>query len=182
MALSRVRSPSNSFHATTTSDPAATTSACAAAAPAWAATPALRRARVLFRFKELLEANFDALAKIITREHGKTLSDAKGELARGLEIVESRSSRPRNYTNLLSVKLSTPEGEQWVEGAVFERTPPRLVLVNGIGIDAPLDGTMVVVEGGRALVGGDVADVEVTSAIQNPSGKMIFARIPAISR
>ena len=44
------------------------------------------------------------------------------------------------------------------------------------------DGTMVVVEGGRALVGGDVADVEVTSAIQNPSGKMIFARIPAIGR
>ena len=44
------------------------------------------------------------------------------------------------------------------------------------------DGTMVVVEGGRALVGGDVADVEVTSAIQNPSGKMIFARIPALGR
>ena len=64
---------------------------------------------------------------------------------RGLEIVESRSSRSRNYTNLLSVKLTTPEGEQWVEGAVFERTHPRLVLVNGIGIDAPLDGTMVVV-------------------------------------
>ena len=44
------------------------------------------------------------------------------------------------------------------------------------------DGTMVVVEGGRSLVGGGVADVEVTSAIQNPSGKMIFARIPAAGR
>jgi len=44
------------------------------------------------------------------------------------------------------------------------------------------DGTMVVVEGGRALVGTDVTDVEVTSAIQNPSGKMIFARIPAAGR
>ena len=44
------------------------------------------------------------------------------------------------------------------------------------------DGTMVVVEGGRALVGSDVTDVEVTSAIQNPSGKMIFARIPAAGR
>ena len=44
------------------------------------------------------------------------------------------------------------------------------------------DGTMVVVEGGRALVGGDAADVEVTSAIQNPSGKMIFARIAAPGR
>ena len=44
------------------------------------------------------------------------------------------------------------------------------------------DGTMVVVEGGRHLVGSDAADVEVTSAIQNPSGKMIFARLPAIGR
>jgi len=44
------------------------------------------------------------------------------------------------------------------------------------------DGTMVVVEGGRALVGADATDVEVTSAIQNPSGKMIFARIPAPGR
>jgi uncharacterized protein YacL len=44
------------------------------------------------------------------------------------------------------------------------------------------DGTMVVVEGGRGLVGGEAADVEVTSAIQNPSGKMIFARIPAPGR
>ena len=44
------------------------------------------------------------------------------------------------------------------------------------------DGTMVVVEGGRGLVGSDAADVEVTSAIQNPSGKMIFARLPAIGR
>ena len=44
------------------------------------------------------------------------------------------------------------------------------------------DGTMVVVEGGRALVGGDVTDVEVTSAIQNPSSKMIFARLPAPGR
>ena len=44
------------------------------------------------------------------------------------------------------------------------------------------DGTMVVVEGGRGLVGSDAADVEVTSAIQNPSGKMIFARLPATGR
>ncbi len=44
------------------------------------------------------------------------------------------------------------------------------------------DGTMVVVEGGRGLVGGDAADVEVTSAIQNPSGKMVFARLPAPGR
>jgi uncharacterized protein YacL len=44
------------------------------------------------------------------------------------------------------------------------------------------DGTMVVVEGGRRLVGSDVTDVEVTSAIQNPSGKMIFARLASTGR
>ena len=64
---------------------------------------------------------------------------------RGLEIVESRSSRSRNYTSLVSVKLHTKDGEQWVEGAVFERTAPRLVLVDGIGVEAPLEGTMIVI-------------------------------------
>jgi len=44
------------------------------------------------------------------------------------------------------------------------------------------DGTMVVVEGARSMVGGDPMDVEVTSAIQNPSGKMIFARLPAATQ
>lgn len=64
---------------------------------------------------------------------------------RGIEVIESRSSRPRNYTNLISVKLHTSEGERWVEGAVFERTSPRLVLLDGIGIEAPLDGTLIVI-------------------------------------
>lgn len=54
----------------------------------WAATPAPRRARVLFRFKELVEARADEIARLISREHGKTVSDAHGELARGLEVVE----------------------------------------------------------------------------------------------
>ncbi|MDU8924871.1 CoA-acylating methylmalonate-semialdehyde dehydrogenase [Pasteurellaceae bacterium LIM206] len=59
-----------------------------AAFPAWAATPALRRARVMFKFKELLLRDFDKLARIITEEHGKTYSDSIGELQRGLEVVE----------------------------------------------------------------------------------------------
>ncbi len=54
----------------------------------WAAMPAPRRARVLFRFKELVESHADELARLISREHGKTVSDAHGELARGLEVVE----------------------------------------------------------------------------------------------
>jgi phosphoglycerate dehydrogenase-like enzyme len=64
---------------------------------------------------------------------------------RGIEVIESRSNRPRNYTSLISVKLHTSQGERWVEGAVFERTSPRLVLLDGIGIEAPLDGTMIVI-------------------------------------
>ncbi len=56
--------------------------------PAWAATPPLRRARVMFKFKELLEKHADELARSITAEHGKVLSDAHGSLVRGAEVVE----------------------------------------------------------------------------------------------
>ena len=69
--------------------------AAKAALPSWADTPAARRARVLFKFKELLEARFDEIAAIITREHGKVLADAKGELTRGLEIVEFACGIPQ---------------------------------------------------------------------------------------
>jgi malonate-semialdehyde dehydrogenase (acetylating)/methylmalonate-semialdehyde dehydrogenase len=62
--------------------------AARAAFPAWRATPALQRARVLFRFKALVEDNRAALARIITAEHGKTLPDAEGSVQRGLEVVE----------------------------------------------------------------------------------------------
>jgi malonate-semialdehyde dehydrogenase (acetylating) / methylmalonate-semialdehyde dehydrogenase len=58
------------------------------ALPAWAETPALQRARVLFRFKALLDAHIDELASLITSEHGKVLADARGEVTRGLEVVE----------------------------------------------------------------------------------------------
>ena len=60
----------------------------AEALPAWAAAPPLRRARVLMRFRELLDANKKELRKLITQEHGKTLVDAEGEITRGLEVVE----------------------------------------------------------------------------------------------
>jgi malonate-semialdehyde dehydrogenase (acetylating)/methylmalonate-semialdehyde dehydrogenase len=54
----------------------------------WAQTPAIKRARILFKFRELLEKNHLDLARIITREHGKTLDDAKGSVARAIEVVE----------------------------------------------------------------------------------------------
>ena len=62
--------------------------AAAAAWPAWAATPPLRRARVMFKLKELLERDRREFSAIITAEHGKVLSDADGEVQRGLEVVE----------------------------------------------------------------------------------------------
>jgi malonate-semialdehyde dehydrogenase (acetylating) / methylmalonate-semialdehyde dehydrogenase len=60
----------------------------AAAFPDWAATPPLPRARVMLKFKELIEKHRDELAKIITSEHGKIFEDAKGSVTRGLEVVE----------------------------------------------------------------------------------------------
>jgi malonate-semialdehyde dehydrogenase (acetylating)/methylmalonate-semialdehyde dehydrogenase len=60
----------------------------AAAFPAWAATTPLMRARVLFRLRDLMERRRDDLAAAITAEHGKTLDDARGEVTRGLEVVE----------------------------------------------------------------------------------------------
>jgi malonate-semialdehyde dehydrogenase (acetylating) / methylmalonate-semialdehyde dehydrogenase len=59
-----------------------------AAQPAWAATNPQRRARVMFKFKELVEANMDELARILSSEHGKVIADAKGDIQRGLEVVE----------------------------------------------------------------------------------------------
>ncbi|QTL05805.1 CoA-acylating methylmalonate-semialdehyde dehydrogenase [Aquabacter sp. L1I39] len=62
--------------------------AASQALPAWAATPAPARARVMFKFKDLLDRHMDELAALISREHGKTVDDAKGELVRGIEVVE----------------------------------------------------------------------------------------------
>jgi D-3-phosphoglycerate dehydrogenase len=77
---------------------------------------------------------------------GITLVNAAAVAAeRGIEVVESHSTRPRNYTSLISVVLRTSGGERWIEGAVFERSVPRLVLVDGISVEAPLEGTMIVI-------------------------------------
>jgi len=62
--------------------------AAEAALPGWAGTTPLQRARVMFRFKALLEEHADELSLLLTSEHGKVLSDARGELTRGIEVVE----------------------------------------------------------------------------------------------
>src|SRR3954465_8911066 len=60
----------------------------AAAQPAWAAVNPQRRARVMFKFVELLQREMDSLAQLLSSEHGKTLADSKGDIQRGLEVVE----------------------------------------------------------------------------------------------
>ncbi|WP_263380060.1 CoA-acylating methylmalonate-semialdehyde dehydrogenase [Granulicella paludicola] len=66
-----------------------------AAFPDWSAQPPLRRARVLFRFREIFERRLDEVATLINREHGKVFSDAKGEATRGLEVVEFATGIPQ---------------------------------------------------------------------------------------
>src|SRR5262245_41084063 len=62
--------------------------AAAKAFPAWSENPAVERARVMFRFRERLQARFDELAALVTREHGKTAAEARAEMQRGVEMVE----------------------------------------------------------------------------------------------
>ncbi len=64
---------------------------------------------------------------------------------RGIEIVETRSERPRNYASLVSLKLHTSDGERWAEGTVFEPNSPRLASVSGISVEAPLSGTLLII-------------------------------------
>ena len=77
--------------------------------PAWADTPPIRRARVMFKFLELLNANKDALAEAITKEHGKVFTDAQGEVARGIDIVEFACGIPQllkgDYTEQVSTGI-----------------------------------------------------------------------------
>lgn len=62
--------------------------AARAVQPQWAATNPQRRARVLFRFRELIERDMDALARLLSSEHGKVVDDARGDIQRGLEVIE----------------------------------------------------------------------------------------------
>ncbi|HVJ55582.1 MAG TPA: CoA-acylating methylmalonate-semialdehyde dehydrogenase [Aliidongia sp.] len=78
-----------------------------AAFPGWAATTPLRRARVMFKFRELLEANAGELAAIIASEHGKVVDDAMGEIMRGLEVVEFACGIPHLLKGELTENVGT---------------------------------------------------------------------------
>ncbi len=69
--------------------------AASAAAPGWAATTPLRRARILNAFLRILEERVDTLAEVVSAEHGKVFSDAKGEVQRGMEVVEFATAAPQ---------------------------------------------------------------------------------------
>ena len=68
--------------------------AAQAAQPGWAATNPQRRARVMFEFKRLVEANIDELAQLLSSEHGKVVADARGDVQRGLDVIEFACSIP----------------------------------------------------------------------------------------
>jgi malonate-semialdehyde dehydrogenase (acetylating)/methylmalonate-semialdehyde dehydrogenase len=90
----------------------AAVAAAKAAFPAWSETAPLKRARLMFKFKELLETHSDELAELITRDHGKLFEDAKGEVTRGIEIVEFACGIP----NLLKTDFtdqSAPGIDAW---------------------------------------------------------------------
>ncbi|MFO1397207.1 MAG: CoA-acylating methylmalonate-semialdehyde dehydrogenase [Burkholderiales bacterium] len=85
----------------------AAVAAASAALPAWRAYPSLRRARILMRFRELMEAQRKDLAAIITQEHGKTLADAEGEVTRGIEVIEFATGIPHLMKGEFSENVGT---------------------------------------------------------------------------
>jgi malonate-semialdehyde dehydrogenase (acetylating)/methylmalonate-semialdehyde dehydrogenase len=85
----------------------AAVAAAQAAFPAWSDTPPIRRARVLFKFLELLNRNKDELARLITAEHGKVFTDAQGEVARGIDIVEFSCGIPQLLKGDFTDQVST---------------------------------------------------------------------------
>ncbi|MBT2772642.1 CoA-acylating methylmalonate-semialdehyde dehydrogenase [Halomonas sp. ISL-60] len=73
----------------------------------WSKTSPLKRARILFKFKELVDAHTDELARLISSEHGKVFSDAKGEVTRGLEVVEFACGIPHLQKGEHSMNVGT---------------------------------------------------------------------------
>jgi malonate-semialdehyde dehydrogenase (acetylating)/methylmalonate-semialdehyde dehydrogenase len=100
--------------------------AAEAAFPAWRNTPPLKRARIMFRFKELLEQNADRIIALITEEHGKVLNDAAGEFSRGVEVVEYACGAPEFLKGEHSKNVG-PRIDSWSEfqplGVVAGITP-----------------------------------------------------------
>lgn len=100
--------------------------AAQAAYPAWRQTPPLKRARIMFRFKELLEQHAEEIVALLTDEHGKVLDDARGEFIRGVEVVEYACAAPELLKGEHSKNVG-PDIDSWSEfqplGVVAGITP-----------------------------------------------------------
>jgi malonate-semialdehyde dehydrogenase (acetylating)/methylmalonate-semialdehyde dehydrogenase len=81
--------------------------AAAAALPAWSETPVVERARLMFKFRALLEQHFEELAALVTREHGKTLAEARAEVNRGIEVVEYACGIPALISGEILPNIAT---------------------------------------------------------------------------
>ena len=90
-----------------TADVATAVAAAQAAFPAWADTPPIRRARVMFKFLELVNQHKDDLARMITAEHGKVFTDAQGEVSRGIDIIEFACGIPQLLKGDFTDQVST---------------------------------------------------------------------------
>ena len=109
----------------------------------WSIRPPLQRARVMFKFKELIEKNSDELTKMIVAEHGKVYEDAKGSLTRGLEVVEFACGIPHLLKGEFSENVGT-NVDSWSMrqplGVVAGITPfnfPAMVPLSLIHISEP---------------------------------------------
>jgi malonate-semialdehyde dehydrogenase (acetylating) / methylmalonate-semialdehyde dehydrogenase len=85
----------------------AAVAAATAALPAWRAAPSLRRARILMRFRDLMETHKKELAKVVSQEHGKTLTDAEGSITRGIEVIEFATGIPHLLKGEFSENVGT---------------------------------------------------------------------------
>ncbi len=90
-----------------TADVNAAVAAAEAAFPAWADTPPIRRARIMFKFLELVNQHKDDLARAITVEHGKVFTDAQGEVSRGIDIIEFACGIPQLLKGDFTDQVST---------------------------------------------------------------------------
>jgi malonate-semialdehyde dehydrogenase (acetylating) / methylmalonate-semialdehyde dehydrogenase len=94
-------------HLANAADVDAAVAAAQAAFPAWADTPPIRRARVMFKFLELVNQHKDDLARAITAEHGKVFTDAQGEVSRGIDIIEFACGIPQLLKGDFTDQVST---------------------------------------------------------------------------
>jgi D-3-phosphoglycerate dehydrogenase len=103
-------------------------------------------------YGELAEGRTDMIGNAVLAglfkpilETGITMVNARAVAAeRGIEVIESKSTRSRDYRSLIAVKLQTSTGERVVEGVVVQGKWPRLAQVDGITVEAPLEGTMII--------------------------------------